>query len=112
MQGTFFIEIMAGECVITLGVLLKIVPCFRPWDIRWLPEDGRIDSFLALPCQSFTFARDPALRDAAEPLGKSGLSARQQELVDLGNEIAAWTLKLIKATHASGGHFAVENPYL
>ena len=27
LQGTFFIEIMAGVCVITLGVLLKRVPC-------------------------------------------------------------------------------------
>ena len=89
VQGTFFIEIMAGECVITLGVLLKRVPCLRPWDViygeSWnvlthgevfikLAGGDRIDTFLGLPCQSFTFARDPALRDAAEPIGKAGLS--------------------------------------
>ena len=89
VQGIFFIEIMAGECVITFGVLLKRVPCLRPWDViygeSWnvlthgeflikLASEGRIDPFLGLPCQSFTFARNPALRDAAEPMGKSGFS--------------------------------------
>ena len=77
-EGTFFIEIMAGECVITLGVLMQKVPCLKPLDLvygeAWnvlthgeilmeLARRGRIDVFLGLPCQSFTFARDPALRN-------------------------------------------------
>ena len=70
-----------------------------------LAEERRLDPFLCLPWQSSIFARDSAIRDAAKPLGKSRLSARQQELVDLGNELAAWTIKLIKATHAAGAYF-------
>ena len=33
VEGTFFVEVMAGECIITLGVLLKRVPCLKPWDL-------------------------------------------------------------------------------
>ena len=33
VECTFFIEVMAGECVITLGVLLKRVPCLKFWDL-------------------------------------------------------------------------------
>ena len=33
VEGSFFIEIMAGECIITLGVLLKRAPCLKPWDL-------------------------------------------------------------------------------
>ena len=76
IECVFFV-IMAGECIITLGVLMNKVPCVKPWDIvygeKWnvlthgvilmqLAKLGRIDVFLGLPCQSFTFARDPALR--------------------------------------------------
>ena len=79
VEGTFFIEVMAGECIITLGVLLKRVPCLKPWDLvfgeAWnvltrckirmdLAEQGRIDAFLGMPCQSSTHARTPALCSA------------------------------------------------
>ena len=30
VEGTFFIEIIAGECIFTFGVLLKRVPCLKP----------------------------------------------------------------------------------
>ena len=33
VSGIFFIEIMAGECSITLGILMERVPCLKPWDI-------------------------------------------------------------------------------
>ena len=33
VEGTFFVEVMAGECIITLGVLMRRVPCLKPWDI-------------------------------------------------------------------------------
>ena len=33
VAGIFFIEIMAGECSITLGILMERVPCLKPWDI-------------------------------------------------------------------------------
>ena len=100
-EGTFFIEIMAGECIITLGVLMQKVPCLKPWDLvceilMELARRGRIDVFLGLPCQSFTFARDPALRNSEFPLGKPGFSPRQQDLVEKGNNLAAWALFFIK----------------
>ena len=127
VEGTFFIEVMAGECLITFGVLMKRVPCLKPWDIvfgeAWnvlthgqilmdLAEKGRIDAFLGMPCQSFTHARIPALRDAEFPEGKPGLSTRQQDLVDTGNRLAAWTLAFIMALHAAHRYFTVENPYM
>ena len=115
---------MAGECVISFGVLVNRVPCLKPWDLiygeAWsvfthgeifidLARQGRIDTFLGLPCQSFTFARQPAFRDEEHPLGKPGLSPRQWEL-DLGNSLAAWALSFIQATRVVGGYFTVENP--
>ena len=127
VEGTFFIEVMAGECIITLGALLRRVPCLKPWDLvfgeAWnvlthgqilmdLAEKGRIDAFLGMPCQSFTHARIPALRDAEFPEGKPGLSTRQQDLVDTGNRLAAWTLAFITALHAAHRYFTVENPYM
>ena len=75
VSGIFFIEVMSGECIITFGVLMEKVTCLRFWDIvfgeAWnvltrghillqLAQEGRIDVFLGLPCQSFTFAREPA----------------------------------------------------
>ena len=33
VSGTFFIEVMAGECIIILGVLMEKVPRLKPWDI-------------------------------------------------------------------------------
>ena len=33
VEGTFFIEVMAGECIITVGVLMRRVPCLKYWDI-------------------------------------------------------------------------------
>ena len=77
-----------------------------------LAAQSRIDFFLGLPCQSFTFARQPALRDEEHPLGKPGLSSRQQGLVDLGNKLAAWALSYIQAIHEAGGYLTVQNPYL
>ena len=82
VRGTFFIEVMAGECVITLGAMLKRAPWLRPWDAiygeAWnvlthgeilvrLAEDGRIDPWLALPRQSFTFSRDPGTDQVSLP---------------------------------------------
>ena len=127
VEGTFFIEVMAGECIITLGALLRRVPCLKPWDLvfgeAWnvlthgqilmdLAEKGRIDAFLGMPCQSFTHARIPTLRDAEFHEGKPGLSTRQQDLVDTGNRLAAWTLAFITALHAAHSYFTVENPYM
>ena len=118
---------MACECVITFGVLLKRVPCLKPWDLvfgeAWnvltrgqilmdLAERLRIDAFLGMPCQSFTHARIPALRSAEFPSGKPDLSSRQQDLVDTGNRLAAWTLAFITVLHAAHRYFTVENPYM
>ena len=65
IKGTFFIEVMAGECIITLGVLMERVPCLKPWDLiygeAWnvltrgeilleLERKRRIDVFLGIPC--------------------------------------------------------------
>ena len=33
VEGSFFIEVMAGECVISRGVLVNRVPCLKPWDL-------------------------------------------------------------------------------
>ena len=127
VKGTFFIEVTAGECINTFGVLMRRVPCLKPWDIvfgeAWnvltrgqilmdLAEKGRIDAFLGMPCQSFTHARIPALRNAEFPEGKPGLSTRQQDLVDTGNRLAAWTLAFIMVLHAAHRYFTVENPYM
>ena len=39
IPGTFFVEVAAGECIITLGVLVRKLPCMRPWEVlcgkRW-----------------------------------------------------------------------------
>ena len=105
---------------------MEKIPCLKPWDIvfgeAWnvltrghillqLAQEGRIDVFLGLPCQSFTFAREPALRDAAFPMGKPNLSPKQQALVDTGNSLSDFALVLIETVDRADRLFAVENPY-
>ena len=75
-----------------------------------LAEKGRIDAFLGMPCQSFIHARIPALRNAEFPEGKPGLTTSQQDLVDMGNRLAALTLAFIMILHAAHKYFTVENP--
>ena len=121
------IEVIASECAIALGVMLSKVPYLGFWDVLFgepcdaftqgnifidLATRGRFDPHVATPCQSFTFARKPALRNASEPLGKPGLSRYQPELVEKGNELAAWTITRVKAVHAADGYFSMENLYL
>ena len=35
VSGYLFLEVLAGCCVLTLGVLLVGVPCIKPWDLRF-----------------------------------------------------------------------------
>ena len=73
--------------------------------------------WLATPCSSFSQARrgqggkmPGALRTREQVLGLPGLSDRDQERVRLGNRLARWTCRFIKACLQSGIPVILENP--
>ena len=102
------------------------VPCVRPWDAMYgeafdvlanglilleLIESGRIVSaHFGVPCRSMTWARWPQLRSVTNLKGLPGLGAKQQQLVDLGNELLAFTVMCCMALHPGNGYFSIENP--
>ena len=127
-SASLFLEVFSGECIFTLAVMLTGWVCLRPWDIRFGSEDdvlafgdailrlartGKLGwVHLATPCQTFTFARVPQLREAVFPLGSPGISTRQQMLVDVGNSLASFSVNVAQAQISVGTYFSIENPEL
>ena len=125
-SGEFFLEIFAGDCILTLAMTLTHVGVYLPWDSRLgqefdvtthgeailrLARAGALSwVHLGTPCQSMTWARCPQLRTTACPLGRGDLSRRQAWLVAEGNTLAAFSLNLCCCQAKNGGFFSIENP--
>ena len=108
VSGSLSLEVFAGCCVMTLGLLLQSVPAIKPWDAKYgekysvLTQGGILlqlawggwiaSSHIATPCQSNTFARWPQLRSLDFLDGLPGLQEHQQQLVDEGNLLMAWSV--------------------
>ncbi len=69
---------------------------------------------LGTPCNSFSIARSggfhPALRSSALPAGLPGLSAADQNRVDLGNLLAKFSASLLELGRRLGIPCTLENP--
>ena len=127
-MGQFFVEVFSGDCIVTLAVLLSVVPCMLPWDVRFgtafdvllhgsiliqLARMGYLAwAHLGTPCQSQTWARSPQLRSALFPLGLPGLLEHQRKLVDLGNQLMWFSVELCLALYGAARYFSLENPEL
>ena len=123
-----FVEIFCGLAGLTLGCMFAEVPCICPWDIRYGSDfdvlaHGHV--FMELiarkiiramhfgtPCQSMTWARLPQLRSWIFPRGLPTLLPHQQELVELGNNLLDFTVRLCLALYEAASYFSIENPEL
>ena len=128
VSGSLPLEVVAGCCVMTEGLLLQSVPAIVPWNARYsekyavLTQGGILlqlawggwiaSSHIATPCQSNTFARWPQLRSLDFLDGLPGLLEHQQQLVDEGNLLMAWSVELSEALYAMQAYFSLENPEL
>ena len=127
-DASFFLEVFCGAAIVTLCMVMKNVPCIRPWDVKYgdafnVLKHGQVLEALisatvlvsmhfATPCTSMTWARWPQLRSPEEPHGKSELTGKSMQLVHLGNELLAFTLKCCLLLLQTGGYFSIENPEL
>ena len=99
VAGTAFLQLFNGESSISIAMSMVPVPVCRPWG---LASDSRMDVtknvpllcdlidkrrvtelHMAVPCQSYTLARDPPLRSATWLTGLPDLGIRQERLVSL-----------------------------
>jgi len=64
---------------------------------------------IAQPCQSFTLARIPQLRNWNFVNGLPNLIGRSAELVQQGNTLAHWSATLAAEAFAVGACFIIEN---
>ena len=125
-SASFSIEIFAGECSLTMALMLCSVPCLRPWDtlagerfdvlvngtvLVALAKARRIGyAALATPCQSQSWGRLPAVRSWEYPLGLPGLGRSQRELVIKGNRLAQFSADFALVVFHSLGYVSIENP--
>ena len=128
VAGGFVAEIFCGAAAITLSLILHNVPCICPWDVRYgshfnvlehgavferlITADMIVCMHFAMPCTSMTWARWPQIRSFEEPQGVSHASEKQKQMLHLGNELLAFTLKCSSQLLALGGYFSIENPEL
>ena len=61
-------------------------------------------------CSSFSRAVTPAVRDAANPFGRPGISANMQEKVARGNQHALFIFSVVQFCDRKGIPYWVENP--
>lgn len=127
-DGSLFLEIFAGEGILTLSAVLTGQLCLQPWDIRFGPDHDVLQHgesifkliqanklgwvHLGTPCQSFTFARSPQLRNWVYLFGCPNLTHRQCVLVKSGNELAAFSIRVAELQLERGRFFSIENPEL
>ena len=80
--------------------------------LRMVREGGLDVVFIATPCKSYSPRHVPRLRGRIgfEPLGLADVSAEWQEYIARHNELARFTGELIRACHAAGVPWLLENP--
>ena len=122
-----FVEVFSGEGVLSCAIAAQGLTCDEGWDINKsdcfdvLKYGDRLVNQLksrhvlavhfGTPCQSFSTARDPPLRDHHAPLGLPGQShSSATQLVTLGNELAEFTAQTALVALAEGSYFSIENP--
>lgn len=116
-------DFFCGDGAMTLAMMMHGVPAIKPWDTRFVEEfnvllhgncliqlfkAGRLVCIhLALPCQSFSFARLPQLRSWRYKRGLPGLNERQARLIKAGNELLAWTCMIATVAWECQAFFSI-----
>lgn len=136
-SGKFFLEIFAGEAVLTRAFQALNFPTLPPIELtanQFVPSSTDVTNedvlrhlqllfdqgficyvHFGTPCSSFSLARKndggpPPLRDRQNLWGLPGLSSQDQEKVRLGNKLMDITVKLALNAHESGTYWSIENP--
>ena len=136
-RGQFFLEIFAGEAVLTRAMRNAGFACLPPIEleknqfvpfstditddrvllhVRMLLTEGYITYIhFGTPCSSFSLARKadggpPPLRSPQALFGLPGLKPADQLKVDIGNQLMQLTADLIHQCQKHGAKWSVENP--
>ena len=129
VSGLFFLECFAGQAMITVGLLMMNVPCLRPLDSKFgdqfdVLSNGHIllslihaqriiSAHFATPCQSKRHGQGCHSSGVSRDLQVClAYSEKQQFLVDIGNQLLAFTISCCVGLHALGSFFCMENPEL
>ncbi len=124
VEGQCFLELFAGQAVLTLALIFKNVPCCKPWDSKWgehmdvlkhadqlhrVARSGRLgQAHLGTPCQSMSWARSPAVRAVNAVRGLCTLTAAQLLLVQAGNNLADFAVDFCVNMYIADCFFSVE----
>ena len=122
--GGYSVENFAGCCGLTWALVGVGLDVLTPWDLRYGEEFDVLSNgwllvrlvqmglvayvHLAVPCQSLTLARHPALRDQVFPRGRPGLKEAQQLLVSTGNELVDFACYLCLTLWKANAYFRLE----
>ena len=129
--GHCAMSIFDGCGGMSLSLELNKVPTICPWEVElderldvvknavvlWqLANSGRVKfSWLAMPCRSWTLARQPLLRSILNLVGEPWLAImgcwKQIALVDDGNILVVFTALFIVLLLRADCRFALENPW-
>ena len=125
VEGYMAVEVYSGLQAVSLGCGTHGVPCICPWDILDGPhldvvKNGEVlirlaqhkrmrSRRIASPCQSVTHARSPPLRSFQFPYGLPHLSEREWKLVEGGNHLCSFAVRLCLALYMALSYFALEN---
>ena len=130
VEGHCAMSIFDGCGGMSLSLELHGVPTVCPWEVEldqrldvvknavvlWqLANSGRVKfSWLAMPCRSWTLARQPLLRSILNLVGEPWLAVlgcwEQIALVDDGNILVVFTALFILLLIRADCRFALENP--
>ena len=77
---------------------------------REAEESNTVYADMAPPCNSFTRARWPRIRDTQNPHGLPNLPDKAQQEVDLANRVVHNTFQLATQLVEDGVQVSVENP--
>lgn len=137
LRGQFFLEIFAGEAVLTRAMREAGFACLPPIEleanqfvpfstdvtdaqvllhVQMLLKEGYISYIhCGTPCSSFSLARKadggpPPLRSSQALYGLPGLKPGDQLKVEVGNQLMQITADLISHCQAYGIRWSLENP--
>ena len=127
VAGCMALEVFCGCGVMSLCFEFAQVPLFRRWDSKFgerfdvITEGWKIQRLICLhilvlihfgkPCSSPTFARRVELRNWQWPMGVPGLTGRDRQILEQGNELVAWTVQTAELLLLHSWYFSIENPF-
>ena len=125
VDGSFFLELFCGLASLTLACMVRGVPAVCPWDSTYgdcfdvflqsellltFAASGRLAvCHLGMPCQSFTWARSPAIRSWYDIWGFEDLKGQSLSKVVNGNSLLIWSLIFCHTLCFARSYFVLES---